>query len=119
MIQLLSKQLSVHVLTADTFGTAKSELAGVNCTLKIIESFDQDAQKESYLCDLGSENVFAIGNGLNDVLMLQVAAIGIIVIQKEGASVKSLLNADIVCQSITGALDLVLHPMRLVASLRN
>lgn len=115
----LSKQLYIHVLTADTFGTAKDELAGIDCTLKIINSDDQDVQKESYLYDLVPESAIAIGNGANDVLMLRIAALGIGVIEKEGASVKSLMNADILCTSVLDALGLILNTRRIVATLRN
>lgn len=118
LLEWLSKQLSIHVLTADTFGTAKTQLDGINCTLKVIDSEDQDVQKESYLYDLGHEGVIAIGNGLNDALMLRIAALGIAVIQKEGASVQTLMNADIICPNILDALELILHSKRISATLR-
>ncbi len=118
LLELLSNHLIVHVLTADTFGTAERELSGINCTLNIIDPLDQDAQKESFIFDLGPESVIAIGNGLNDVLMLRLAALGIVVVQKEGASVKTLLNADLVCNNIIDALELLTKPKRISASLR-
>lgn len=115
----LSKELSVHVLTADTFGTSKAELDGIDCTLNVIQSLGQDKQKEAFVSNLGPEGVIAIGNGRNDARMLQTAALGIAVIQKEGASVQSLMNAKVVCPNILDALELILHPRRISATLRN
>jgi soluble P-type ATPase len=40
------------------------------------------------------------------------------VIQKEGASARALMNADIVCNSIVDALELLTNPLRIVATLR-
>jgi P-type E1-E2 ATPase len=119
LLELFSNQLTVHVLTADTFGTAARELSGINCTLKILSSERQDMQKESHVFNLGEDHVIAIGNGLNDALMLKCAALGIVVLQKEGASVKTLLNADLVCNNIIDALELLTKPKRISASLRN
>ena len=59
-----------------------------------------------------------IGNGRNDSLMLKEAALGICLIQAEGANVVSLLNADIACKSAKDALELLLNPKRLIATLR-
>jgi soluble P-type ATPase len=51
--------------------------------------------------------------------MLKNAALGIVVIQKEGATVKSLENADIVCNNIIDALELLKNPLRIIATLRH
>lgn len=118
LLDELSHQLSVHVLTADTFGTAKDQLSGVNCTVTVLSADMQDVQKESYVFNLDETRVVAIGNGLNDALMLKVSALGIAVVQREGASVETLLNADMVCPGILDALGLLLNPQRIVATLR-
>ncbi len=119
LLGILSLQLAVHVLTADTFGTARQELSGINCKVKILDAAMQDIQKEAYVRTLGNKQVVAIGNGLNDALMLKNAALGIVVLQKEGASYKTLINADLVCNNIIDALELIVYPKRISASLRN
>lgn len=119
VLKELSEQLSVHVVTADTFGSAAQELEGTNCTLEILEPSTQDKQKEEVVMRLGSDSVIAIGNGRNDGLMLKKAALGIALIQEEGAATQTILNADIVCTSILDALQLLQSPKRLVATLRN
>jgi len=119
LLENISRKLTIHVLTADTFGTSKKELTGINCNLKILKSSQQDIQKEGYLVRLAGEQVIAIGNGMNDSLMLKKADIGIAVVQKEGTSIKSLLCADIVCSNIIDALEMIIYTQRIVATLRN
>lgn len=114
----LAGPVEVHVITADTFGRARENLAGVPCTLSILPPGGQTEAKCDYVCRLGADGVAAIGNGRNDRLMLQAAALGIAVVQGEGAAVETLLAARIVCTDIVRALELLLHPLRLKATLR-
>jgi soluble P-type ATPase len=61
----------------------------------------------------------ALGNGRNDRLMLQAAALGIALIQREGAAAQTLTSADLVCTSVLDALALLTTPKRLTATLRS
>lgn len=115
----LAEDLQIHVVTADTFGEAQEELDGLPVSLMVLPSDRQTERKIDYLQSLDAATVVAIGNGNNDAAMLETAALGICVVQREGASVASVMVADIVCVSIVDALELLLHPMRLVATLRN
>ena len=114
----LSSMLSVHVVTADTFGKAAAQLEGVSCRLSVLPADGQDTAKLAYVNELGAEGTACIGNGRNDRLMLAGAALGIAVVLQEGASSQSLAAADIVCRDIHSALDLLTHPLRLTATLR-
>lgn len=114
----VSDLLKVHIMTADTFGRAKAELAGIDCELFILEGEDHDIQKEEYVKRLGAENVIAFGNGNNDRRMLKVARIGIAVCLAEGCSRDALTSADIFVNSPLDAFDLLLNPKRLKATLR-
>ena len=118
-MERLLPYLQMHVITADTHGTVKMKLNGLPCSLHIISPREQDQQKDAYVRSLGAENVVAIGNGRNDSLMLKTAALGFALIQQEGGSVAGILQADIVCTDILNAFDLLLHPSRLKATLRN
>jgi P-type E1-E2 ATPase len=118
LLELLSKHLTIHILTADTFNSSAKELSEINSKVKVLEQEFQDIQKEEYVLEIGEKTVVAIGNGLNDALMLKSAALGIAVIQKEGASAKTILNADIICQNIIDALELLINPVRICATLR-
>ena len=117
-LQVLAEKLQVHVVTADTFGQAREELAGVLCQLHILPSGKHTEAKLAYVEQLGAAACVCIGNGRNDRLMLKEAALGIAVIQAEGASSATLSAADIVTPSIKSALDLLLNPLRLIATLR-
>lgn len=117
-ITALSSQFTVHVLTADTFGKAKDQLSDLPITLHILQSGNEAFQKLDYINSLGADQVATFGNGNNDRLMLEAAALGIIVIENEGCSVKSLLAANITVRSILDGMDLLLQPMRLKATLR-
>ena len=117
-LQHLSGTLEIHVLTADTFGKARSGLAGISCKLSILPTDHQDIGKRDYVKNLGAQFSVCIGNGRNDRLMLKAAALGIAVILNEGACSATLADADMVCTSITDALEMLLFPLRLVAGLR-
>ena len=51
--------------------------------------------------------------------MLETVALGMAVILKEGACGATLQAADVACRDFVDALDLLLNPLRLVASLRS
>jgi len=115
----LAERIAVHVLTADTFGVARSQLENVRCQLTIIPQDRQEAAKLAHVETLGAATCFCIGNGRNDRKMLKAARIGIAVIQTEGASGETLAAADIVCTHILDALALLENPKRLIATLRS
>jgi soluble P-type ATPase len=115
----LAEDLTIHVLTADTFGNARAELEGVPCAVSILPSDDQDRGKLAYVQQLGPEFTVCIGNGRNDRLMLKEAVLGIAVVLVEGAAVEACRAADVVCTTISSALDLLRNPLRLVATLRS
>jgi len=115
----LAGGLEIHVLTADTFGSVAGELSGVPCSVSVIPVDDQAGAKAGYLRKLGADKAVAIGNGRNDRMMLKEAALGIATVQTEGASLEAVLAADIASLSIVDALDLLIHPLRLTATLRS
>jgi soluble P-type ATPase len=117
-LNALSEQLKVHVITSDTFGMARKELEGVNCILHILEGEGHIVQKENYVLSLGPDSVVALGNGNNDATMLRAAKVGISVCLKEGVSVEALKAAKILVRSPIDAIDLLLNPKRLTATLR-
>lgn len=118
-LQVLSKSLQIHIITADTFGKVKSAIENIPCKLSILPPGNQDAGKLQYIRKLGCEHTVAIGNGRNDRLMLQESILGIAVILEEGASAQAVIGADVVCTDITAALNLLQNPLRLTATLRS
>ena len=111
----LGQQLVLHVLSADTFGTAEGLARQVRATYRRIKT---GGDKREYVNSIGPRACVAIGNGRNDGLMLQSAAVGIAVIGPEGAHRDALAAADVVAASIEQALALLLEPQTLVATLR-
>lgn len=114
----LARDLEVHLLTADTFGTARQATAGLPVRLTAVRGVGGGEDKARVVRELGAVHVAAVGNGFNDVAMLREAALGILVIGVEGASAAALGAARVVTMRIEDALDLLLHPQRLVATLR-
>ena len=116
---ILSTRLAIHVVTADTHGGAATALAGLPCTLDVLPASGQAEAKRRFVESLRAERVAAIGNGRNDRLMLEAALLGIVVVQAEGAAAATVAAADLVVPTLADALDLLAHPLRLVASLRD
>ena len=118
-LEALSADLQVHVVTADTFGTVQGVLAGLPVTVTVLGQEAQDRAKQAYVERLGASSVVAMGNGRNDRLMLHAAALGVCVLLAEGASAASLAAADVAASGIADALDILLFPKRLIATLRS
>ena len=115
----LSQKLNIHVITADTFGSVKKALEDIDCILAVIPLDQQDVAKLEYVNNLGCEQTMSMGNGLNDRLMLKASALGVAVIQGEGAVFETLASADVVCTDILSAFSLLRNPLRLIATLRS
>ncbi len=114
----IAEFLQVQILTADTFGAAREELKGVNCTIRILSGASHDHQKEKYIVELGAEKTVTLGNGNNDRRMLKAAKVGIAVTEGEGCAVDAIMAANLQVNRAVDALDLLLHPKRLKATLR-
>ncbi|SIN69669.1 Soluble P-type ATPase [Sulfurivirga caldicuralii] len=118
-LQTLAAQVAVHVVTADTYGSVERALAGLPVQVHVLPSdHPQDRGKLDLLHELNPLHTAALGNGRNDRLMLRAAVLGIGVIDAEGACFETLEAADMVVRSASEALDLLIHPKRLVAGLR-
>ena len=118
-LETLARDLSIYVVTADTFGKARGQLQGVPCELTILPPGSQDQGKLDFVNRLGAGHTVCIGNGRNDRLMLEAAALGICVMLAEGAAAETLQAADVVCNGIVSALELLTNPLRLIATLRS
>jgi P-type E1-E2 ATPase len=103
--------LTVHLVSADTQGT-------LTAVAEDLGPGDEAEQKAALVEGLGADRVVAVGNGANDARMLERAALGIAVLGPEGLALSCLQAADVVVPDILAALDLLLFPRRLVATLR-
>lgn len=114
-LEALGHKIRLTVLTADTFGSAVKQLEGLPVELQRIQT-GQD--KVDFLAGLNGSQTAAVGNGRNDVGMVHGAALGVAVIGPEGCCAELIGAAKIVCHDILTALDLLLNPLRLKATLR-
>lgn len=117
-LNTLSERIHLHIITGDSFGKAKSELADINCKLTILQPQDQAVAKKDYLKTLDPKCAVAVGNGRNDQYMLKDAALGIAVVGSEGLAIEAMLGANIIMPDIFSVLDSLLHQKRLIATLR-
>jgi soluble P-type ATPase len=114
-LKILGEHLSIHLLTAGTHGNVDELERMLGYPVHTIHRGDE---KMRYVQQLGPANVVAIGNGANDTSMLRLAALGIAVLAAEGVAMRTLQSADILVKSPIDALDLLLKPKRLIATLR-
>lgn len=112
----LRESVEVHMLTANTHGKQEHIDRELGFSAHIIQH--GRSEKAQYVQRLGPQHVVAIGNGAIDAAMCEMAALGIAVIGGEGAATSLIVKADIVVNDICDALDLVLNPNRVRATLR-
>lgn len=117
-LRALAAQVAIHVATGNTTGTASSVLAGLPVELHLMPAERQAVAKRALIETLGAQHVAAIGNGRNDSEMLERAALAIAIVGDEGCAASALAAADVVCIDVRDAIDILLTPMRLVATLR-
>jgi len=118
LLPKLAEMYSVHVITADTFGSVQNQMQDFAVHVKVLTSDNHTLEKEEYIKSLNATLCAAIGNGNNDVLMLKSAEIGIVLLGDEGCATATLVQSDLVCKNIKDALELFLYRDRLIATLR-
>jgi len=114
-LKVLADFLSIHILTAGTHGNLPELTQQLNYPFHRISSGEDKAR---FVQELGPTHVVAFGNGANDTRMLQLAAIGIAVMAAEGVAISALQAADLLVAGPLDAIDMLLKPKRLVATLR-
>jgi soluble P-type ATPase len=116
-INLLSKRTQVYILTKGEKGLIEARLRKVKAEIAYLAEAGASQRKLDLLRQLGATRCVAIGNGVEDVPMIQEAGFGICIISREGASVEAMENADLVFIDILDALDFLLKPLRQKATL--
>lgn len=114
-LEQLSRDLQIHLVTADTRGTAGRLAATLPVSVVRIAT---GADKADLVHRLGAGRTAAIGNGRNDVAMLRLAVLGVAIIGPEGAAVEALQAADLAGRSIVEALDLLIDERAVGSTLR-
>lgn len=114
----LKEKLEIYLLTADTYGTAKLISEELGIKLIEVDAINGGQDKRLFLHQLNAQEAVAIGNGFNDIEMLAEANLSIVIMGQEGCALPALLQADIAVTNIKDALDLLLNPERIIATLR-
>jgi soluble P-type ATPase len=121
-LRRLAELVDIHVVTADSFGTAEEELNGLPLVCRKLKGEKEDVQKAHYAVELNPRYVASFGNGNNDRLHMKVVkgagGLAIAVENGEGCALEAILNANVLVVGAVNALDLLLEPTRLRATLR-
>ena len=119
----LAKLVEVHVLTIDTFGTVRRELARLPVELHLLKNESRnDKEKQRFVLNYEPKHVAAFGNGTIDRLLLktvrEAGGLAVAVDNGEGCSIDAINNANILVHGSEQALDLLLEPNSCKATLR-
>ena len=117
-IALLKELVDVYILTADTFGFGIQVAAELGIQFLKVSPVEGNQDKKAFVHHFNPQNVAAVGNGFNDRSMLAEAGLSVVVIGPEGCSLQALTAADIAVTDINQALELLLNPLRIKATLR-
>lgn len=107
----LSNIIDIYVITGDTFGDVKKQLENTN--LKLIHAYTAKEKQDKLY-----PNSIAMGNGSIDHLMFKEAELSFCIIGEEGASFKAIQEADIIVNNVFDALDMILEPKKIIATLK-
>ena len=119
-IRALCSLLPVYILTADTYGTVRRQCQDLGAEIRTFPRAAAGECKEEIVRALSlDQKVCVIGNGFNDVQMFDLAELAVAVLDTEGMYARLLSHADVWVRAAPDALDLLLKPNRLRATLRN
>jgi soluble P-type ATPase len=116
-INLLSKRTKIYILTKEEKILMEEVLKKVKAETIYLMEGEASQQKLDFLRQLGASRTVAIGNGVDDVPMIEEAGLGISVMGKEGTFSEAMKKADVVFMNILDALDFLLKPLRQKATL--
>jgi len=117
--ELVGKGVNVFILTADTYGTVAEQCKLLSAKVEFFDKENASENKREIVKKLGYDHTVTIGNGRNDIEMFQQSIISIAVIGLEGCFAKTLMTADIVVNSPIDAINLLVKPNRMKATMRN
>ena len=116
-IDLLSKRTKIYILTVEEKERVEEALKKVKAEIIYLTGGDSSQKKLELLRQLGPARTVAVGNGADDVPMIEEAGLGVCVLGKEGTFSEAMKKADVVFMNILDALDFLLKPLRQKASL--
>lgn len=117
-LRKLAEIMDIYVLTADTYGTVEKEMKDLPVNVEVIKGDNELVEKMEFARNLDPNVTMAIGNGYNDQLMFKEVKLSVVVVGEEACATILFNIADLATVNIFDALDLLLKPHRLIASLR-
>ena len=109
------KAIRIFLFTGDTLGTGAKIAQELGLEFRLTKTSQAKADETK---KLNPETAATIGNGRIDLELFKTVRFRICVIQAEGAYTETLLNSDVVMNSINDALDFFLKPNRMIGTLR-
>lgn len=117
-LRALALKLNLIILTADTYGTVEKEASALGLQVRRFPRENAAREKYRILKEQEGQSL-CIGNGFNDIEMCREADLAFAVLDAEGMAARLLPHCDVLCRSSAEALDLLLNPRRLIATLRS
>lgn len=118
-IQDLVKQYRVVIASSDLHNRLALLAAELGVEFHVLHGDEIAPHKAALVRSMGAHQTIAVGNGSNDWQKLREAAVGIVIVGNEGASAKAAANADVLVTDVMDAIDCILNPLRLIATLRS
>jgi len=108
--------LKIYILSGDTRGNLGQTFEHASGVETVVTKTAQE--KRTFVESIGPEHTVCVGNGNIDIEMFKVAKLSICTVQAEGATIKAMLHADIVVTHVKHAIEILLDPDKLIATLR-
>jgi soluble P-type ATPase len=118
LLAKLADSLELVLLTADTNHSARNQCGDLPIAVNVLEQSGQKQQKAMILQQTAGQGKIAIGNGSLDEDMFLEADLAICIMGEEGCSLSAMLASDILVRTPEDAIELLLHPNRLISTWR-
>jgi len=96
-MNLLSRRTKIYVLAQGQDQAVEEVLKKVKAEIVHLKEGESSQGKLNLLNKLGPQQTVAVGNGQDDVAMVEAAGLGICVISKEGTASETVEKADLGC----------------------
>ncbi len=116
-INLLSKRTKIYIFAKGEKEKVEETLRRVKAELFFVKEDGSSLEKLELLLNLGASRTAVIGNGIDDLRMMEEAGLSMAIIGKEGTSGELIQTADLVFTNVIDALDFLLKPLRQKATL--
>jgi soluble P-type ATPase len=116
-LNLLSKRCKIYILAKGEQEAIRAILKKVKAEVIYLTEGEASQGKLDLLRQVGAARTVAIGNGVDDVAMIEEAGLSICIIGVQGTSAEAIKKADVVFTDILYAFDFLLKPMRHKAAL--